>query len=438
MKKGGIPKASFTFPTFESLMAGATPTSHLVKCDARDFFYAVSYGAIGRRVACCATRDDTGKIRYFQLQACSMGLTDSPGVCECLASLVCTISNSMCMATTALVGWVPMMDDMALVGPPTVAQEALSILTGVMERVGITEHLGKREMGPRGTLLGKAIDLEGGTVSIPSDKIYKYLYKLHTARLALNHPDEQIQREITANDLAGVTGALQWLSETTVAGGLHLGGLHKVTAAGKSLRKRAWRKLALKDLDWWAAAAADGTLQGTLHLDGNPGAAGVRVIGSDASSNAAAAVMGEEVVWRKLTGKPQRGRGKNKIPGKGEQGLSSGRREVIGMAEGVEHFCPSMPRGTRVALLSDNTAAVLAINKGRMNGDLGAQPDIDRIYAVMQKHGLHIVALFTPREFLTIPDGATKCPTPAELHSWAAGKGLTVRAIVPPASPQGT
>jgi hypothetical protein len=148
-------------------------------------------------------------------------------------------------------------------------------------------------MGPRGTLLGKAIDLEGGTVSIPSGKIYKYLYKLHTARLALNHPDEQIQREITANDLAGVTGALQWLSETTVAGGLHLGGLHKVTAAGKSLRKRAWRKLALKDLDWWAAAAADGTLQGTLHLDGNPGAAGVRVIGSDASSNAVAAVMGE-------------------------------------------------------------------------------------------------------------------------------------------------
>jgi hypothetical protein len=349
--------------------------------------------------------------------------------------MVCTIANAMNPATNTQHGWSAMMDDLCIVSPGEAeCRDSLDILTGVLDRVGITEHLGKREFGQAITLLGKTVDVGKCTISVPPERLYKYLYRLHTALLALQHEDEKIRREITTDDLSSIVGVLQWLAETTIAGGLHLSNLYRVTAAGVSLHHGDTRLGVIQELQWWADQAASGTLRGVLPLDGHQAAPRVETLSSDASSGAIASVWEKEVIWRKLTGSPRRKTFDGDMdPGSGEQALGSPQRELKAAALGLETFGPRMPRGTRVGLLMDCTPAVLAINKGRMMGDTtgSSQKDLDRIYAVMQKHELHVCAIFIPREFLTTADGATKCPTPLALQQWAAPQGLQATAQVP-------
>ena len=420
----GIKKASFQFPLLSSILTHASKSSWLAKADLVDYFYCIPYSDIGRKLACVVTRSPTGSLRYFQLQALSMGITDSPALAESISSVIATVASAMSPTGTELSSWSPLCDDLCWVGTQQDAVKAMETLTALLQRVGATENLAKRELGPVGTILGKTVDFSEGIVSIPGPRLFKYLILIHVARLALKHRDPQVQREITATFLSKAVGVLGWLSETTVQGPLHLAGLYAATAHARNLAQHKWRDMAVEDLEWWCNMAASGRLRGSLKLDFHPNAPPVEQIFSDASQHALGAANGDQVVWRALSGTSPSVLGHLRLAGTKERAESSALRELKAKRMALQILSKDFPPGTRVAVVSDSVPSVASLNKGRMKGAAGAKRELQYIYDLMEQRDLHVVGLYLPREFLSLPDSISKCTSQAELTCWAAQHGF--------------
>ena len=78
---------------------------------------------------------------------------------------------------------------------------------------------------------------------------------------------------------------------------------------------------------------------------------------------------------------------------------------------------------------TDSLPAALAFNKGRLRHK--GKRDLRRAYEVMEAHGLRAVALWIPREWNRVADGASKCADVAQLRRWAAETGLQPRLAAP-------
>jgi len=59
-----------------------------------------------------------------------------------------------------------------------------------------------------------------------------------------------------------------------------------------------------------------------------------------------------------------------------------------------------------------------------MKGAAGAKRELQYIYDLMEQRDLHVVGLYLPREFLSLPDSISKCTSQAELTCWAAQHGF--------------
>ena len=380
----------------------ATRESFLARHDAVDFFYSIALSAAGRALTCLAFMDPRAKrMRFFQLQALCMGQGSAPAVAELVSSLVALIANARGAASGTCDGWKALCDDFIALAEKGDLERATAILLQLMEEVGITESVKKRVWGQQGECLGKSFDLRAGVVCVPPARMHHYLVHLHVALEALKSEDPDARASVTKDMLSRITGTLAWIAETTISGALHLSALYAVTARGKPIAQ--CRERVVADLEWWAAEAAAGRLATDLPLDKGD----VHTASVDASDVALGAVMPEGALWRALD--PV------------EQAMSSTRRELRAAEMVLEARGPSIQNSTLVITM-DSLPAVLAINKGRLRGK-GGMKDLRSLYALMERHHVHVVALWIPREFNRAPDAISKCCTQEAFQQWAAAKG---------------
>ena len=398
----GLLPSGCTSPQLVEILVGATRESFLARHDAVDFFYCIALSLLGRALTCLALMDPRVKrLRIFQLQALCMGQGSAPAVAELVSSLVALIANARGAAQGTCAGWAALCDDFVAVAARGDLQRASDILLQLMAEVGITESEKKRVWGQQGECLGKSFDLEKGVVCVPPARMHRYLVNLHVALAALKDDDPAVRASVTKDMLSRITGTLAWIAETTISGVLHLGALYAVTARGKSIA--LCRERVVADLEWWAAEAAAGRLNAEMPL----GRTEVHTASVDASDVALGAVMPTRAVWRALDAV--------------EQTMSSTRREVRSAVLALEDLGPGIQDSTLVITM-DSLPAVLGINKGRLRSKGGTR-DLRRLYALMERYRVHVVALWIPREFNRAPDAVSKCRTQDAFQKWAAAKG---------------
>ena len=398
LEPDGVLPSGCTTPQLIELLVGATSRSLLARHDAVDFFYSIALSLAGRALTCLAVMDPrVGRLRIFQLQVLCMGQCSAPAVAELVSSLVALIANARGAAQGTCAGFSALCDDFIAVAERGDLERASRILLQLMEEVGITESAGKRVWGQQGECLGKNFDMERGVVSVPPARLHQYLVSLHVALAALKSEAPAVRQAVTKDMLSRLAGVLQWISETTVCGVLHMGALYAVTARGKSIAR--CRERVVADLEWWAAEATAGRLNATMTL--SKGA--VFVAAADASDVAKGVVTPDIVLWEEMDAY--------------ERGLSSTRREVRAATLLLRERGATMAGGTLV-LSMDSLPAVLAINKGRLKGK-GGMRDVRALYHLLERHGLHLVALWIPREFNQAPDEVSKCASLREFEALA-------------------
>ena len=390
-------------PQLIRLLAEAMLGDYIARCDAKDYFYTLPLSEKGKALSCLAVWDPAaGKLRVFQLQALCMGQTCSPAMAQVISSTVALIANARGAASADCPGWAALCDDFLCVAPRAALQRATDILVALMAEVGMTEAVAKRVFGTKGEIMGKEFDLEAGTVRVPPARLHKYLYHLHLALAALSSEDAALHVAVSVDFLSRLTGTLGWISETLVSGTLHLNTLYAVTSGKKTVAQ--CRERIVEELRWWAAQASAGKLNTTLRLGET---ASARTVTLDASDKAIAAVGRDGAVWRELTAH--------------ERTMSSTRRELRAMALAVEMEGATHP-GATLVLCSDSLAAVCSFNKGRVRGK--GRKDLASVYDALERHGCHAVALWLPREWNRVADGASKAGTVAEFEEWARARGL--------------
>jgi len=405
---GGILPSGCRGPPLASILYNAREGSWILRIDLKDYFYLLPLSELGRRLTCLGFRNSKGRLYVYQLQACSMGLSDSPAMGQSVTSLVALIANARGCASATNLGVHPQCDDLIFVGgTQEEAERARDIIVALLAEIMATEATDKRVLGPVGNILGKTFDMPAGTVSMPPDRLFHYLYTLHLNKQGLEHPLPAVRREITPAGLTKLVGCLGWLAENSVSGGAHLSGLYAVTAGKHRVGK--CRSGVLRDLTWWASAAAQGRVDSRLLLSE---AAGLKVstLHGDASSTSLAAVTPTRAVWRLLT--------------TAEQGMSSARRELRAFTMSLEVLGEELA-GTSVALLSDSVAAVMAINKARLKGK-GGQRDMRHLYELLEHHSIRAVAVFCPREDNRAADAGSKCTRKSAVRAWATTHGLAL------------
>jgi hypothetical protein len=390
-------------PQLIRLLAEAKLGDCIARCDAKDYFYTLPLSAEGKALSCLAVWDPAaGKLRVFQLQALCMEQTCSPAMAQVISSTVALIANARGAANASCPGWAALCDDFICVAPRAALQRATDIMVDLMAQVGMTEAVAKRVFGTKGEIMGKEFDMEAGTVRVPPGRLHKYVYHLHLALAALSSEDTALHAAVSVDFLSRLTGTLGWISETLTSGTLHLNALYAATSGKKTVAQ--CRERIVEELQWWAAQASAGRLNTTLRL-GEVDAA--RTVTLDASDKAIAAVGRDGAVWRELTAR--------------ERTMSSTRRELRAMAlaadmEGAAHA------GATLVLCSDSLAAVCSFNKGRVRGK--GRKDLASVYDALERHGCHAVALWLPREWNRVADGASKAATAAEFEEWAHARGL--------------
>jgi hypothetical protein len=330
-----------------------------------------------------------------------MGQCSAPAVAELVSSLVSLIANARGAAQGTCAGFAALCDDFIAVAEKGDLERASRILLQLMEEVGITESAGKRVWGQQGECLGKTFDMEKCVVSVPPARLHRYLVSLHIALAALKCDTPAVRESVSKDMLSRLAGVLQWISETTISGVMHMSALYAVTARGRSITQCRERLIA--DLEWWAAEAAAGRLNASMALC--KGA--VHVAAADASDVAKGVVTPDTALWEPLD--------------EFERKLSSTRREVRAATLLLRERGAAMADGTLV-LSMDSLPAVLAINKGRLKGK-GGMRDLRELYSLMETHRLHVVALWIPREFNQAPDAVSKCATLEEFQELARTSG---------------
>jgi hypothetical protein len=402
LEPNGVLPSGCTTPQLIELLVGATRKSLLARHDAVDFFYSISLSLLGRALTCLAFKDPrTGRLRVFQLLVLCMGQSSAPAVAELVSSLVALIANARGAAQGTCAGWAALCDDFIAVAEEGDLRRASEILLQLMTEVGITESEKKRVWGSQGECLGKSFDLGKGMVCVPPARLHRYLVNLHVALEALKSDNSTVRAAVTKDMLARITGTLAWIAETTISGALHLGGLYAVTARGKSIQR--CRERVIDDLQWWADEAAAGRLRTELALGESP----VHTGSVDASDVALGAVTPEGALWRAL--EPV------------ERAMSSTRRELRACEMLLQERGPAI-EGSTLVVTMDSLSAVLSINKGRLKGKGGTR-DLRRLYALMERHRVHVVALWIPREYNRKPDAVSKCASLADFNAWAAARG---------------
>ena len=398
----GVLPSGCTTPQLIELLVGATRKSLLARHDAVDFFYSIALSLIGRALTCLAFKDPrTNRLRVFQLQVLCMGQSSAPAVAELVSSLVALIANARGAAQGTCAGWAALCDDFIAVAEEGDLRRASDILLKLLDEVGITESVKKRVWGAQGECLGKSFDLEKGMVCVPPARMHRYLVNLYVALEALKSDDPAVRASVTKDMLSRITGTLAWIAETTISGTLHLASLYAVTVRGKAIQR--CRERVIADLQWWADEAAAGRLRTALPLGEGP----VHTGSVDASDEALGAVTPEGALWRSLDDV--------------ERTMSSTRRELRAAEMLLQSRAPAIEDSTLVVTM-DSMTAVLAINKGRTKSR-GGRRDLIRLYSLMERHRVHLVALWIPREFNRAADAVSKCTTTAAFGAWVAAKG---------------
>ena len=400
---GGIVPSGFTYPSLAEMLQGATTSSTIVRVDCRDWFYCLPYSPEGSALCCLTTRDPTGKLRHFSLQSLCMGISDSPCMAEAVTSLFCAIANARGCAAGGNQGFSAMCDDMVYLGPQHDAERAVDVLSTLLVKVGATEALDKRLVGPAGEVLGKLFDMPSGSVSLAPQRLHKYFANLELARLALSSPSAAIRAEITPTFLSKLVGTLAWLAETSISGATHLSGLYSVTAGTNSVESNL--AAVLRDLSWWSAAARSGRVSAALLLHHD---LPTFEVATDASDVALGAVSGRNAVWRTLSVR--------------ERTMSSARRELRAFIMALEVYGPTWSGG-HLMIQSDSLSGALAFNRGRIRGD-GGQADVERCYELMEQHNVHAVCAYLPREFNLVADSLSKVATTVKARAWARRRGI--------------
>lgn len=408
LEPGGVLPSGCQPPQLLGVVAGATLADLIARCDAKDYFYCLNLSERGRALSCLAVHDPSwpggGRLRVFRLTALCMGQSCSPSMAQVVSSTIALVANARGAATATCPGWKALCDDFLCVAGREELQHAVDVLVKLMEEVGVTEAAQKRVFAPQAELMGKEFDLERGTVRVPPARLHKYLYHLHLALAALDHEDPAMRGAISVDFLTRLTGVLGWVSETLVSGTLHLNSLYACTSGRKSIAQ--CRERVVADLRWWAAQAAAGKLESTLRLDCK---AVARSVTLDASDVAIAAVSDDGAEWRALTAH--------------ERTMSSTRRELRAMALAVEMEGRRHP-GATLVLCSDSLPAVCSFNRGRARGK--SRRDLLAVYEALERHGCHAVALWLPREFNRVADGASKAATEQAFGAWAVAHGMAV------------
>jgi ribonuclease HI len=414
VEPNGIPPSGFTYPLLSSVIAKATPLSHLLRIDFSDWYYSLRLSPQGRSMCCVAARDPQGVVHYFQLTRCAMGAACSPALAECVSGLIVAIANARGCATATNDGFHAQCDDLLFCGTPEEVEAAKAILLPIFPVVHAVEAAHKRVSGARCECLGKVFDFAAAEVTVPAARMLKSLTTMHRSLLCLKHADPRVRAQITPASLSKCVGTMGWLAETMAEGSLHVANLYAVTAGTKSLHTACWRDGVIEDLEWWIAAARSGDIVGSLRMDHHPSHQ-VEVVAMDASGVAVGAVLARLrlTAWKAFT--------------PGQQKTSSARRELRAMLLALRAFGPRI-RGATVVLLSDSVGAVMAVNKGRLRSKGLSKPKQRReaqktmrlIYRCQRKYDLHAVAMYYPREFLRVADAISKHATAAAYTLWAA------------------
>ena len=411
LEPNGVIPRGCTTPQLLSILAGATRKHKVGRLDAVDFFYTIGLSPEGKALSCLAVWDPRiGRLRIFQLQGLCMGQSSAPAVAELTSTLVALIANARGAAQGTCSGWQAQCDDLITLAVHDDLKRATDILVALMDEVGMVEAKKKRVWGARGQCLGKDFDMEQAKVSIPADRMHRYLFNLHLALEALRSPDPDIRASVTTDNLSKIAGALSWISEVTISGPLHLNALYAVTSRGKSLA--LCRERVIAELQWWAEQAASDRLSTTLSLDGGE----VHTAAMDASDFAMGAVADGRALWRLL------------LPA--EATMSSTRREMRAVEMTLRELGPSI-RNSTLVLSTDSMPAALALNKGRLRGK-GGMGDLERVFELMERYNIHVVALWIPREFNQLPDAISKCASHGALEEWARANGMTPTVCPPP------
>jgi len=383
VERDGIPPSGFAYPLLSSVVAHATPRSHLLRIDMADWFYSLRLSAQGRSMCCVAARDPEGVVHYFQLKRAAMGAACSPALAECVSGLIVAIANARGCATATNPGFSAQCDDLLFVGTPEEVAAAQAILLAILPGVRAVEATHKRVSGPRVECLGKVFDFAAGLVTVPSARMLKYLTTMHLSLACLQHTDPRVRSQITPSSLSKCVGTMGWLAETMAEGSLHVANLYAVTAGTKSLLTQFWRDGVVEDLQYWVSAAHSGDIVGSLRMDHHPSHK-VEVLSMDASGVAAGALLARLrlTAWKAFS--------------PSQQLTSSARREMRAMLLGLRSFGPHI-RGATVVMLSDSVGAVMAVNKGRLRCKGLSKPvqrraaarTMRQIYKCQRKYDLH-------------------------------------------------
>jgi len=410
----GIPPSGFAYPLLSSVISNATPLSHLLRVDFKDWYYSLKLSPQGRSMCCVAARDPDGVVHYFQLQRAAMGAACSPALAECVSGLIVGVANARGCATATNPGFSAQCDDLLLCGTPEEVVTAQAVLLPIFPGIRAVEATHKRVSGSRCECLGKVFDFAAGVVTVPSARMLKYLTTMHLALVCLQHPDPRVRSQITPASLSKCVGTMGWLAETMAEGSLHVANLYAVTAGSKSLHTKFWRDGVIEDLQYWVEAARNGDIVGSLRMDHHPSHK-VEVLSMDASGVAAGAMLARLrlAAWKAFT--------------PGQRLASSARRELHAMLLALRAFGPHI-RGATVVMLSDSVGAVMAVNKGRLRSKGLSKPNqrrkamrtMQKIYKCQRKYDLHAVGVYYPREFLREADAISKHATAAAYTVWAA------------------
>jgi hypothetical protein len=421
-----IHSASFSYTTFDEVVAQCARGSVLGKADGHSFFYVVGYADHVKRFLCVDILGDV----YAQ-DRMSMGVKDSPLLASGLSAFICEIVT---LRTAAYVtSYIDDIMNAAMTPESGAATQAVVLET--MAAANVPEARAKRMLGTATPILGRVVDTVAGVTRLPHATVRAYAMHFFIVRRLLADADPRLQAAVTTASVSSLSGKLSWWSGALLRARCHLGGLIK--AANGDVALAAVRGAVGADLLWWEQTWASGKLSAEVILFDSAPTCLVHVRGGgvdepDTAASAVAAARGAPRTAATDAGQPGGGAICNGdafyFKWATDTDPHSDYRETLTMLLLMRHKAGEWAgvRGAppvRVLYQTDNFGNVFSINYGRARR-APVSALIDEMYDIAEQHNFVFAAAWLPREANTGPDALSKCESAAEARAVAGRLGL--------------
>jgi hypothetical protein len=196
-----IHDASFSYVSFDDIVAECVPNSIVNKNDGSSFFFVIPYHESVKKLLCV----DFGDGHVYRQNRLVMGVKDAPALASGLSAIICEIVT---LRTAAYV--TSYIDDIMAVTTTAAAAATQTVVLETMAIANVPEAVSKRASGTATTVLGRVVDTVAGVARLAGASVYGYAMHLAIVRRLLSSTAARVRAAVTTANISSLLGKLTW------------------------------------------------------------------------------------------------------------------------------------------------------------------------------------------------------------------------------------